>query len=138
MDRGFSGDSFKMEGYGKSQDYGVGGDDNPTAPTSVPTGGPPPRPLPPPTNKPTNWDAPSANPLGTKSLKELCRRHTHEILAYCSVFWSFGMCVAFLGPTLLDLGCVTSTDMKTISWVFFAQLLCSLIGSIAAGYLAQR
>lgn len=77
-------------------------------------------------------------PMTPANFLELFRRHWHATIAYCSVFWSFGMCVAFLGPTLLDLGCVTGSDMKTISWVFFSQLLCSLIGSIAAGYLAQR
>ena len=87
--------------------------------------------------QPRNWDkkSPSVLPAG---FRELCHKYLHEVIAYCSVFWSFGMCVAFLGPTLLDLGCQTSSDMKTISWVFFSQLTCSLIGSILAGYLAQR
>ena len=117
------------EGYGYNQSYGN------TGGTSGGGGGTE-KYQPQPSN--SNWAIPEpVSPLAN-SFRELCRRHTHEILAYCSVFWSFGMCVAFLGPTLLDLGCVTSTDMKTISWVFFAQLLCSLIGSILAGYMAQR
>jgi hypothetical protein len=65
-------------------------------------------------------------------------QHWHATLAYCGVFWSFGMCVAFLGPTLLDLGCQTSSDMRAISLVFLAQLLCSLIGATMADFLAQR
>ncbi len=48
------------------------------------------------------------------------------------------MSVAFLGPTLLDLGCQTASDMQQISWVFFAQLLCSLIGSTLAGFMSKR
>lgn len=72
------------------------------------------------------------------SFRKLFLQHWHETITYCAVFWSFGMCVAFLGPTLLDIGCLTSTDMKTISWVFFAQLLCSLIGASLSGYLVQR
>ena len=66
------------------------------------------------------------------------KKHWLAVITYCSVFWSFGMCVAFLGPTLLDLGCMTGSDMQAISWVFFAQLLCSLIGASMAGYLVER
>jgi len=49
-----------------------------------------------------------------------------------------GLCVAFLGPTLLDLGCLTSSDLRHISWVFLAQLFCSLVGATVAGYLARK
>ncbi|ELU08303.1 hypothetical protein CAPTEDRAFT_32514, partial [Capitella teleta] len=65
----------------------------------------------------------------------LFRQHWHHVITYCCVFADFGMCVAFLGPTVLDLGCLTSTDMQTMSLVFFSQLLCSLIGASMAGYL---
>lgn len=68
----------------------------------------------------------------------LFKTHWHQVLTYCAVFADFGMCVAFLGPTILDLGCLTATDMQTMSWVFFSQLLCSLIGASMAGYLVQR
>jgi hypothetical protein len=64
--------------------------------------------------------------------------HWHATIAYCAVFWSFGMCVAFLGPTLLDLGCQVSADMRAVSWVFVAQLFCSLAGATVAGYLVRR
>ena len=69
---------------------------------------------------------------------ELFLRHWHETMACCAAFWSFGMCVAFLGPTLLDLGCQTGSTMAEISWVFVVQLLCGLIGSILAGILVKR
>jgi len=72
------------------------------------------------------------------SFRRLLVRHWHAAVTYCAVFWSFGMCVAFLGPTLLDLGCITSSDMRAVSWVFLAQLLCSLIGASAASYLVKR
>ena len=72
------------------------------------------------------------------SFRSLLVRHWHAAITYCAVFWSFGMCVAFLGPTLLDLGCITSTDMRAVSWVFLAQLLCSLLGASAASYLVKR
>ena len=73
-----------------------------------------------------------------EGFRKLFLQHWHSTITYCAVFWSFGMCVAFLGPTLLDLGCITSSDMRAISWVFLAQLLCSLIGASMAGYLVQR
>ena len=65
-------------------------------------------------------------------------QHWHATVTYCAVFWTFGLCVAFLGPTLLDLGCLTSSDLRHISWVFLAQLFCSLVGATAAGYLARK
>ena len=88
-----------------------------------------------------NWDD-SNRPLTASkesvSWRRLFQDNWHQCIAYCGVFWSFGMCAAFLGPTLLDLGCLTSTDLQAISWVFFAQLLCSLVGASLAGYLVQR
>ena len=85
-----------------------------------------------------NWDKPAEPPAQTISFKQLFIRNWHPTVVYCGVFWSFGMCVAFLGPTLLDLGCQTATDLKQISWVFFCQLVTTLIGSVLAGFLVQR
>ncbi|XP_015917267.1 major facilitator superfamily domain-containing protein 4A isoform X2 [Parasteatoda tepidariorum] len=62
----------------------------------------------------------------------------HVTGTLCAVFWSFGMCVAFLGPTLLDLGCKTNTVFATMSWVFFSQSLFVLLGSACGGVLVQR
>jgi len=69
---------------------------------------------------------------------KLLMQHWHATVTYCAVFWTFGLCVAFLGPTLLDLGCLTSSDLRHISWVFLAQLFCSLVGATVAGYLARK
>ncbi len=134
MDGGMSGGTSRaMDGGmgGGMDEQGMGGGQQ-----SMGRSQPPVRPPQPATSN-HNWDAPPPPPPN-QNWKELCVKYAHEILAYCSVFWSFGMCVAFLGPTLLDLGCLTSSDMKTMSWVFFSQLLCSLIGSTMAGYMAQR
>ncbi|CAH1266428.1 MFSD4A [Branchiostoma lanceolatum] len=57
---------------------------------------------------------------------------------YCSVFLSFGTCVAFLGPTLLDLGCLTRSSLGDMTWAFFAQSLSLLIGSTLGGLLVER
>ena len=45
----------------------------------------------------------------------------------CLVFGSFGMGVAILGPTLFDLGCQTRSGLKEMDWVFFVQLLLTLL-----------
>ena len=60
------------------------------------------------------------------------------VVTYCFVFGSFGVCVGFLGPTVFDLGCQTSTDQRRMNWVFFVQLIMTLVGSISAGCLAHR
>jgi fucose permease len=54
------------------------------------------------------------------------------------VFWSFGMCVAFLGPTILDLGCQTGKVFSTMSWVFFSQTASILVGSACGGWLSSK
>lgn len=66
-------------------------------------------------------------------LSGLLRRHLLPTLTYWSVFFSFGLCIAFLGPTLLDLRCQTHSSLAQISWVFFSQQLCLLLGSVLGG-----
>ncbi|XP_036298029.1 major facilitator superfamily domain-containing protein 4A isoform X2 [Pipistrellus kuhlii] len=66
-------------------------------------------------------------------LSGLLRRHLQPTLTYWSVFFSFGLCIAFLGPTLLDLRCQTHSSLAQISWVFFSQQLCLLLGSVLGG-----
>ena len=72
------------------------------------------------------------------SFWELFKKHKVSVMVDCLVFGIFGMGVAFLGPTLFDLGCQTNTDLKQMNWVFFVQLLMTMIGSISAGYLSGR
>ncbi|KAM5201938.1 major facilitator superfamily domain-containing protein 4A isoform 2-T2 [Hipposideros larvatus] len=66
-------------------------------------------------------------------LSGLLRRNLQPTLTYWSVFFSFGLCIAFLGPTLLDLRCQTHSSLSQISWVFFSQQLCLLLGSAIGG-----
>ncbi|KAF6075213.1 major facilitator superfamily domain containing 4A [Phyllostomus discolor] len=66
-------------------------------------------------------------------LSGLLRRNLQPTVTYWSVFLSFGLCIAFLGPTLLDLRCQTHSSLSQISWVFFSQQLCLLLGSIIGG-----
>ncbi|XP_071527862.1 major facilitator superfamily domain-containing protein 4A-like [Panulirus ornatus] len=75
---------------------------------------------------------------GSVKFRELFWKNRLQTITYCSVFWSFGMCVAFLGPTLLDLECRISSVFSTMSWVFFSQSLFTLIGSACGGFLIQR
>uniref|UniRef100_A0A8C7PJX3 Major facilitator superfamily domain-containing protein 4A n=1 Tax=Oncorhynchus mykiss TaxID=8022 RepID=A0A8C7PJX3_ONCMY len=46
---------------------------------------------------------------------------------------SFGLCIAFLGPTILDLRCQTQSTLQEITWVFFAQQLFLMLGSALGG-----
>ncbi|XP_039394517.1 major facilitator superfamily domain-containing protein 4A [Mauremys reevesii] len=63
----------------------------------------------------------------------LFRRNLQPTLTYWSVFFSFGLCIAFLGPTLLDLRCQTQSSLSQITWVFFSQQFCLLLGSCLGG-----
>uniref|UniRef100_A0AAQ6IK21 Major facilitator superfamily domain-containing protein 4A n=1 Tax=Anabas testudineus TaxID=64144 RepID=A0AAQ6IK21_ANATE len=68
-----------------------------------------------------------------KQILTLFKRNAHHTLTYWSVFFSFGLCIAFLGPTILDLQCQTNSTLSQITWVFFAQQFCLLIGSSVGG-----
>ncbi|KAM5180952.1 major facilitator superfamily domain-containing protein 4A [Mantella aurantiaca] len=68
-----------------------------------------------------------------ENLLVLFRRHFWTTITYWSVFFSFGLCIAFLGPTLLDLRCLTHSSLQEITWVFFAQQFCILVGSSLGG-----
>lgn len=63
----------------------------------------------------------------------LFRRHLLQTLTYWSVFFSFGLCIAFLGPTILDLRCQTQSTLQQITWVFFSQQFFLLVGSSVGG-----
>ncbi|XP_018416754.1 PREDICTED: major facilitator superfamily domain-containing protein 4A [Nanorana parkeri] len=68
-----------------------------------------------------------------QNLLALFRRNLWTTVTYWSVFFSFGLCIAFLGPTILDLRCLTHSSLKEITWVFFAQQFCILVGSTLGG-----
>uniref|UniRef100_A0A3P9JZ41 Major facilitator superfamily domain containing 4Aa n=1 Tax=Oryzias latipes TaxID=8090 RepID=A0A3P9JZ41_ORYLA len=63
----------------------------------------------------------------------LFKHHLQQTLTYWSVFFSFGLCIAFLGPTILDLRCQTQSTLQEITWVFFSQQFFLLVGSCVAG-----
>ncbi|XP_041091823.1 major facilitator superfamily domain-containing protein 4A-like [Polyodon spathula] len=63
----------------------------------------------------------------------LFKQNLQHTLTYWSVFFSFGLCIALLGPTILDLRCQTQSTLQEITWVFFSQQFCLLIGSAVGG-----
>ncbi|CAG5984702.1 unnamed protein product [Menidia menidia] len=67
----------------------------------------------------------------------LFRRNVQPTATYWSVFFSFGLCVAFLGPTILDLRCQTQASLQQITWVFFSQQFFLLLGSGVGGLFDQ-
>nr|XP_022304655.1 major facilitator superfamily domain-containing protein 4A-like [Crassostrea virginica] len=88
---------------------------------------------------PTNFDPRVAESGdGKPHFRTLLKENWVSVMTDCLVFGSFGMGVAILGPTLFDLGCQTSASLRELQWVFFVQLLLTLVGSVSAGCLAQR
>ncbi|XP_056131005.1 major facilitator superfamily domain-containing protein 4A [Lampris incognitus] len=71
--------------------------------------------------------------LVDERLWALFKRHWRYTLTYWSVFFSFGLCIAFLGPTILDLRCQTQSTLQQITWVFFSQQFFLLLGSTLGG-----
>lgn len=68
----------------------------------------------------------------------LLQQHLQQTLTYWSVFFSFGLCVSFLGPTILDLRCQTGATAEQITWVFFSQQFFLLVGSCVAGIFKKK
>ncbi|XP_032217766.1 major facilitator superfamily domain-containing protein 4A [Nematostella vectensis] len=65
-------------------------------------------------------------------------RSPRATLCYCGAFLTFGMAAAVIGPTLLELGCVTSRPVNSMGWIFFSQALSALFGSSISGIMADR
>ncbi|XP_067668703.1 major facilitator superfamily domain-containing protein 4B-like isoform X1 [Haliotis asinina] len=57
------------------------------------------------------------------------------------LFWAFnhrGIQNSILGPTILDLQLLLKEDLRALSYLFFANGLGSMLGALAAGFLAPR
>uniref|UniRef100_A0A8B9GXS6 Major facilitator superfamily domain-containing protein 4A n=1 Tax=Astyanax mexicanus TaxID=7994 RepID=A0A8B9GXS6_ASTMX len=67
----------------------------------------------------------------------LFRSHWQHTLTYWSGFFSFGLCLALLGPTVLDLRCQTQASLQGIIVVFFAQQFCLFVGSSVGGFFSK-
>lgn len=76
--------------------------------------------------------------LMEEQLWPLLKQHLQQSLTYWSVFFSFGLCTSFLGPTILDLRCQTGATAEQITWVFFSQQFFLLLGSCLGGIFKKR
>lgn len=59
-------------------------------------------------------------------------------LCFCGAFLSFGISEAIIGPTLLELGCLTGRGVNRIAWIVFTQAFSAWFGSLTGGLLAER
>lgn len=66
------------------------------------------------------------------------RNSLKSTLCYCGVFMVFGMSDEILGPTLLELKCLTGKSITIMSVLFFVHDLCNVFGSTSGGYLVDR
>ncbi|KAJ8258713.1 hypothetical protein COCON_G00177250 [Conger conger] len=65
------------------------------------------------------------------------KQNWQHTLTYWSVFFSFGLSISFLGPTVLDLRCQTQSTLQEITCVFFAQQFFLLVGSSVGGLFKE-
>lgn len=74
------------------------------------------------------------------TLKKLVedRNSLKSTICYCGVFMVFGMSDEILGPTLLELKCLTGKSITVMSVLFFVHDLCNVFGSTSGGYLVDR
>ncbi|CAH3178472.1 unnamed protein product [Porites lobata] len=66
------------------------------------------------------------------------RNSLKSTICYCGVFMVFGMSDEILGPTLLELKCLTGKSITVMSVLFFVHDLCNVFGSTSGGYLVDR
>ncbi|XP_062843249.1 major facilitator superfamily domain-containing protein 4A [Trichomycterus rosablanca] len=67
----------------------------------------------------------------------LFRRNWQPTLTYWSAFFSFGLCLALLGPTVLDLRCQTHASLQQVTLPFFSQQFCLFVGSFVGGFFSK-
>jgi len=71
-------------------------------------------------------------------LVELFCQNAGVTIGYYLLYLAFGMCVGFLGPTMEDLACYTRQTVQEISWAFFTQTACMVIGIFIAGWVSKK
>lgn len=67
--------------------------------------------------------------------RKLLTMPSRQTFAYCFSFIGLGISVGGLGPTLLDLGSVSHTEVQSLGWIFTLRGLGALSGSLAGGRL---
>ena len=69
---------------------------------------------------------------------KVCTPKIQSSFVLCCGFLCFGSSMAIIGPTVLELGCLTGEDVGQMSWVFFAQTCSALLGAICSGIITDR
>lgn len=72
------------------------------------------------------------------SNNKTCSPKIQTSFILCCGFLCFGASMAIIGPTVLELGCLTGEDVGNMSWVFFAQTCSALAGAICSGIITDR
>lgn len=64
--------------------------------------------------------------------------HMSMVLSYCGIFLLYGMTDELIGPTLIELSCMATKPLKTMSWLFFSHDLGLLFGTLFGGLIVAR
>lgn len=78
------------------------------------------------------------NLTSSSKLQQFCTPKIQSSFVLCCGFLCFGSSMAIIGPTVLELGCLTGQDVGAMSWVFFAQTFSALLGAIFSGIITDR
>lgn len=68
----------------------------------------------------------------------LFKQHWQATVIYWTAYFTAGLTVSFLGPTMLDLRCQTRSSLEQMAWAFFGQAGCMLLGNLLAGVFIKR
>lgn len=77
------------------------------------------------------------NAASRQFLWNLFKANASMTTSYFLMYFAFGMCVGFLGPTLEDLACYTMQPVSKISMAFFAQTCFMVVGIFICGCLSR-
>ena len=79
------------------------------------------------------------NPNSSRQfLWQLFKKNSFVTVGYFLLYFAFGTCIGFMGPTLEDLACYIKEEVKVVSWAFFSQTCCMVVGVFLGGLLAKR
>ena len=71
-------------------------------------------------------------------LWQLFKENMFVTIGYFLLYLAFGICIGFMGPTLEDLSCYIKEEVTLVSWAFFAQTCCMVLGIFIGGFLSKR
>lgn len=79
----------------------------------------------------------SENTSSREFLWTLFKQNAHITISYFLMYFAFGMCVGFMGPTLEDMACFTMEDESKLSWALTAQTCFMVVGIFLCGFLSK-